>query len=359
MNKTLLRAGVIGAGAIGQMGHIPGLQAADVGVFAICDANIERAREVAAKFKIPNAFSDYKELIALPEVDLITIGLPNALHAPVTIDALNAGKHVLCEKPITTSVKLADEMIAAAKKNDRLLSVNQHMRFEASSQAMRDIFSRGELGRVYLAEAKWIRQEGIPGYGGWFTQKELAGAGALFDIGVHLLDLALFVMNFPKVVRVKGLLSGELGKAKLGLGGWGADKNLEGKFDVDDTAFAVLTLEDGAQIRLLVTWAAFAPAEDRVSFFGTGGGLDRINHFTQPKNSLKQFVAKEGKIVETVPDLSTYDEGPVAWFKAIDSFVQAVRGKAPLQIDPNDSREVVRILEAIQRSSELGREIEL
>jgi predicted dehydrogenase len=352
-----LRAGVIGAGAIGQQGHIPGFQAAGVEIAAVCDSNFARAQEVAHRFSIPKVFADYRELLAQPEIDMVSVGLPNSLHAPVTIEALNAGKHVLCEKPMTTSSALAAEMIAAAQKNGRLLSVNQHMRFDRTARAMRDIIAAGHLGRVYLAESKWVRQQGIPGFGSWFTNKDLAGGGALYDIGVHLLDLILYLLDFPEVVAVKGFLSGELGKQKIGLGGWGADRFTDGRFDVDDTAFAVLTLKDGAQIRLLATWAAFGPGEDRVTLYGTQGGLDRSGLFSDSP-SLKYYSAQDGKIVAEEPDLSPYPNER-SWLQSVGAFVSAVRGEAPLAVLPEQALQVVRILEATAASATSGREVSL
>jgi predicted dehydrogenase len=292
--------------------------------------------------------------LANGDVDIVSVGLPNVLHAPVAIDALRAGKHVLCEKPMTTSVALAEQMIAASKRSGKLLSINQHMRFDRTAQAMKDIIESGRLGHVYLAESKWIRQEGIPGFGAWFTNKDLAGAGALYDIGVHLLDLILYLLDFPEVAAVKGFLSGELGKQRIGLGGWGADRYTEGRFDVDDTAFAVITLKDGAQVRLLVTWAAFGPAEDRVTLYGTRGGLDRSGHFSNSP-SLKFYTAHDGKIVESEPDLSAYVEER-AWIKAISSFVSAIRGESPLLVLPEQALMTTRVLERIAQSAASGRE---
>ncbi len=356
--QKTLRAGIIGAGEIGQKGHFPGFQTAGVEVVAVCDANKQRAEEVAGRLKIARAYDDYNALLKDKDIDIVSVGLPNALHAPVSIAALKAGKHVLCEKPMTISVADAKRMIAASKRAGKLLSINQHMRFDATAQAMRAIAQTGALGKVYFAESKWIRQQGIPGYGGWFTNKDLAGAGALMDIGVHLLDLILFVLDFPKVVAVKGLLTGHLGKQAIGLGGWGIDRKTEGRFDVDDTAVATLTLKGGAQIHLRVTWAAMGPAEDRVTIYGSSGGLDRVNHFS-PSPTLRQYQSVNGQIVESTPDISQYQPDAAAWIKAIGAFVEAVRGNAPLPVLPEQALQVIRVLEAISESSAGGREVTL
>jgi predicted dehydrogenase len=185
-----LRAGIIGCGFIAQKGHIPGLLAAGVEIGAVCDANDVRAREVAKRFDVTAVDNDAEQLLARPDLDLVTIGLPNVLHSSVAIAALAAGKHVLCEKPMSVRSADAEAMVAAARASGKLLSVNHHMRFDRTALAMRDAVARGALGDVYLADVRLTRQNGIPGYGSWFTNRDLAGQGALFDIGVHMLDLA-------------------------------------------------------------------------------------------------------------------------------------------------------------------------
>lgn len=351
-----LKAGVIGCGAIGTLGHIPGFRAANVEVAAVCDANAERAQKVANQLAIPRFYTDYAELLAQKDIDMVAIGLPNILHAPVTIAALNAGKHVLCEKPLSVNAESAAQMIDAARANKRLLSINQHMRFEPTTLAMRDAVRKGRLGRVYHTESRMIRSAGIPGFGGWFTNKKTAGAGALFDIGVHMLDLPLFILGFPKVVSVKGFLNGELGQQKIGLGGWGADRGTQGVFDVDDTALAMLTLEDGASLIVKVTWAAFAPGyEERVTLYGTHGGADRSPEKYGNDTPLRFFHAEDGKIVETTPDLSSYPKG--GWDASVVAFVNAVRGEGELVVKPEQSLQVMRVLDAIAQSAQTGKEV--
>ena len=357
MSAHTIKGGVIGAGAIGQRGHIPGFRAAGVEVVAVCDVNELRAQAVAEQFGIPLVFTDYRALLAQPEIDVVSVGLPNALHAVVSIDALNAGKHVFCEKPIAVSSAQAEAMIWAARRNNRLLSVNQHMRFDRSVQTMRQVVASGQLGRIYLAESRWVRQQGIPGFGSWFTDKSMAGGGALYDIGVHMLDLLLFLLGFPTVVAVKGFLAGELGAQRIGLGGWGSDFSTEGRFDVDDTAFAVLTLEDGAQVQLLVTWAAFAPPEDRLAIYGSRGGLDRRGMFSDAL-SLKRYEAQHGKIVASDVALAPHP-GERPWILSVQSFVRAIRREGPLLVKPEEALQVVQILEAIAHSAQTGREVAL
>lgn len=353
-----LRAGIIGCGSIARLGHVPSLREAGVEVVAVCDTNLARARAFASEFGIPDAYADHDRLLSRGDVDLVTVGIPNALHADVTIAALERGVHVLCEKPISTSVAEAERMIAAANAGTALLSVNQHMRFDPSALAMREAVTDGRLGAVYLTEARMIRQSGIPGYGSWFTNSALAGHGALFDIGVHMLDLALFLLGFPEVVAVRGQLGADLGTRGIGLGDWGVDHVPGGGFDVDDFAAANLTLADGSQVRVTVSWAVFGAPEERVTLFGTEGGADRSAELYGPAAPLRLFGLNDhGRIDEVVPDLRGYGTG--GWPAAAASFVRAVRGEAPLLVLPEEALATMRILERIAESARVGRELTL
>ncbi len=357
MAGKTLRAGVLGCGEISRRGHIPGYQAAGVEVVAVCDANQARAQSVARDFHVPRAYADYKELLADPDVDVVSVCLPNYLHAPATIAALEAGKHVLCEKPFAVTSALAEQMISTARRCGKLLSVNQHMRFEGTSRAMREAVAEGRLGRVYLADVRMIRSSGIPGYGSWFTNKEMAGAGALFDIGVHMLDLALFLLGFPKATAVRGALSSALGEQKIGLGGWGIDRGTQGRYDVDDTAIAHISLEGGGVVRLIVTWAAFAAAEERVTLLGTHGGADRSPVMYGRDTPLRFYQDHKGTIEAVIPDLTRYPAGGTP--ASIHSFVRAVQGEGSLAIQPEEALQTTRILEAIQQSAAAGHEVTL
>lgn len=349
-----LRAGVIGAGGIVRDGHVPALRRSGVEVVAVCDPNRARARALAAALGIPHALASHDELLALDGLDLVSVGAPNALHAPIVLDALASGRHVLCEKPIATSSADARRMVAAARRAGRLLGVNQHMRFDPSAQLMRGHVASGALGDVYLADVRLARQSGIPGYGSWFTRRELAGAGALLDIGVHMLDLALHLLGFPRVERVRGAVSAPLGPQGVGLGEWGIDRRRRGAFDVDDTAVATLSLAGGAVIRMHVAWASFGPDEERVTLHGTRGGLDRAPRIYGRARPLRLYTqGRGGAVVETAPTLPRGN----FWFAGIEQFVRAVRGEEPLAVDPAEAVQVLRLLERVAASSEAGREL--
>ena len=338
---------VVLPGSAGEMGilphHAPVLAILKYGVIKIRKNGKEELFTVAGG-------------LAEVQPDIVVIATPNIFHAPMSMAALEAGANVLCEKPLALTYADAKMVMDKAAEVGRVLTVGTHYRWSTPMRTAKAHVDAGFFGDIYAARTVWQRRAGIPGYGSWFTNKDLAGAGALYDIGVHMLDLILYVLGFPEVVAVKGFLSSDLGKQKIGLRGWGVDRGTDGRFDVDDTAFAVLTLKDGAQIRVLVTWAAFGPPEDRLTLYGTRGGLDRSGHFSSSP-SLKYYTADdEGKIVESAPDLSQH-VNEKAWIKAISSFVGAVRGEAPLIVLPEQALMTTRILEKINESAASGREV--
>ena len=272
---TPLRIGIVGAGAIATLGHIPGFQRLpDVHVAAICDKNVARARTIAAQFKIPDVYEDYQDLLADASLDAITVAVPNALHAPVTLAALDAGKHVLCEKPLATTVADGQAMVAAAARAGRLLALNMHQRLRPEMSALRGAVADGRLGKIGYSKARWFRRSGIPGFGSWFTQRELAGGGVLMDIGVHMLDLAMWLLGFPKVLAVRGETQAIHGSRGRGLGRWGVDHITGGTFDVEDFAAVHLRLADGGLLTVEVSWALYGRDEERVQLFGDEGGAD-------------------------------------------------------------------------------------
>src|SRR5258705_5482698 len=181
-----LRCGVIGPGAIG-IGHLLSLNSCPrAAAVAVAETNPQRAKEASERFKIPRSYNDYHELVDQPDIDAVTIAAPNYLHAEMAIEALKARKHVLIEKPLATSLKDATRIIDAARKSKRTLMVGQNFRFNRYTQMAKMIIDRGELGEIYHARVFWLRRNGIPRIGSWFTQKKFAGVGCAYDIAGRL-----------------------------------------------------------------------------------------------------------------------------------------------------------------------------
>lgn len=267
------RFGVIGAGMISHSscqdinGH------ANAIVVAASDKSEERLDELCKKFSIgfksPNAADIFKR----PDIDAIYIAVPNAFHAPLAIQALEAGKHVILDKPFALSYGEAEKVVATAKKHGKTLMLGMNQRFNKDSQIIRTLRRAGELGEVYHAKAYWFRRSGIPKLGTWFGNKKLAGGGALLDIGVHLLDLALFLMDNFEPTSVSGATYTKFGNRGIGEGGWGSSDRSETVFDVDDFATALIKLKGGASLSLDVSWAIIAKQDSmNVNLYGTEKG---------------------------------------------------------------------------------------
>lgn len=354
-----IRFGIIGAGAITTRGHIPTLQhIPGAEVVAICDTNLERAQAAAAQFGIPAAYADFRELAALPNVDAVTIGVPNAFHAPAALAALAAGKHVMCEKPLATSVADGEAMVAEARRRGLVLAVNMSNRPRREYVALRSAVQEGRLGTVTYALGRIIRRSGIPGFGSWFTRKELAGGGATMDIGVHMLDAVMWMLGFPEVKSVRGEIQAVHGPHERGLGGWGVDRVPGGTFDVDDLASMHFRLANGGLVTIEVTWAFHGRDEERVQLGGDQGGADFFPDMYGKESPLRFFRTEGETPVEIVPTLPHQEWGQ-AWGLGFGRFMDAIRGTGTPAASGEEGLKVLRLLDAAYRSAAAGREIDL
>jgi predicted dehydrogenase len=344
-----LRCGVIGTGGIG-LEHLVSLTAYPrASAVAIAEVHPQRAREASERFRIPRSYSDYHDLLDQPDIDAVTIAVPNYLHAAIAIDALKARKHVLVEKPMATSAKDAARIVETAKKMKRTVMVAQNFRFNRHTQLARQIIDRGDLGEVYHARCFWLRRSAIPRIGSWFTQKQYAGGGCVCDIGVHLLDACLHLLKDFEVVSVSGHTHSKLGPRGLGEMNWGKSEiNPQRPFDVEDFGAAFIKLKSGRAVTLEVCWAGFVPDDGReygIDLLGTNAGLSLyparlIRHTpdgyqTTHLNSLKLQQSED----------------------RIHHFVSCVlEGRKPL-VTPEESLKVQEVLDAIYASSSSGKEV--
>lgn len=355
---TPIRIGIIGAGAIATHGHIPGFQRIpNVEIVAVCDANLTRAQDVATRFNIPHAYQSYHDLLATKALDAVAIAVPNALHAPITIAALEAGTHVFCEKPLATSLADGQAMVATAERTGRLLAVNMHQRQRAEILTLRAMIAAGELGTIRYAHARWLRRKGIPGFGSWFTQRTLAGGGVLMDIGVHMLDIVLWLMGYPEVIGVRGTTHATHGPHERGLGGWGADHIPGGLFDVEDFAAVHLRLRNGGLITIEVSWALCGRDEERIQLVGDQRGADISTDLygeTTPLHLFHVDGEHPSKAVPLPPDLVGS-----AWDRSIERFIQALRTDTPPAATGQEALRDLEILDAAYRSAAAGQEITL
>jgi len=341
-----LRVGIIGVGGIATGAHIPGYQAVEdkVEFVACADVNADRAREVAEKFGFSASYGDYKEMLAKEKLDVVSVCTPNKFHAPATIAALEAGCHVLCEKPPALTTAEAVEMVKTAEKHGKILTFGLMTRYSSEVQACKRLIEGGELGKVYFARVDALRRRGIPGWG-VFTNKELQGGGPVIDIGVHMLDTALYLMGYPKPTQVLASAYQEIGtRPGVGtMGSWDWQN-----FQIEDLAVAMIKFENGASILLETSFAQNIEelGKMNVRLSGTEGGANLF--------PLKVFKEAYGALYDWTP----------AWMPKVDKrhteevkhFVRACLGEVEPGDDPmvtgSQAIRLQQVLDAIYQSAE-------
>jgi len=277
MSRTL-KVGVIGVGGIARI-HMPGWAASEhTEVVAGCDISEAALQKWGAQHDIPRLVTDPADLIGDPNVDIVDICTPNNYHAPLAIAALEAGKHVLCEKPLAPTPAEIRDMIAARDRSGKMLMTAQHFRFRGTSKAMKAEIETGALGDIYHARSWMLRRAAAPVRPG-FTMKKHSGGGPCIDIGVHILDLTLWFMGNPKPVAVTGVARAELAHQEGVFSIWGG--LIPAEFDVEDFAAAFVRFENGATLILEVSWLLHhdTEAEDmQMWLYGSQGGFSS-DHF--------------------------------------------------------------------------------
>jgi predicted dehydrogenase len=351
-NKKI-RFGIIGAGNIGTS-HVKVMkQISDIEIVSVTDVLVSKAQKLADDYEILHVCDSAEQLLSNDEIDAVVIGVPNKWHAPLAVQAMRSGKHVILEKPMALHVKDAKEILKIQRETGQLLMIPHQMRWEWLAMQIKEQVDAGALGRVYNAKAGWYRRKGIPGWGTWFTQKSESGGGPLIDIGVHLLDLSLYLMGNPKPVSVYGSTYAEFGPKKRGIGTWGTP-DWKGIYDVEDLATALIKMEDGSTLSLEVSWAVHMDTDNSpfVHLMGSEGGAS--------------MRSKRGKLLfendnrATEIELIQPADAPIGARERLHHhFIECVReGKQPLTSAMTGYTNNL-ILEAIYESSRTGHEVAL
>ncbi|MCL2500261.1 MAG: Gfo/Idh/MocA family oxidoreductase [Defluviitaleaceae bacterium] len=350
-----LKAGIVGCGGIANGKHMPYLQKTDkADMVAFCDIVIERAEKAANEYGAPGAkvYTDYKKMFKAEKLDMVYVLTPNKSHAPITIAALEAGNHVMCEKPMAKTAKDARAMVEAANRTGKLLTVGYQSRFHTPSQYIKKSVERGDLGEVYFAKAHALRRRAVPTWGVFLNEEE-QGGGPLIDIGTHALDLTLWLMDNYKPKSVMGNVYKKLANIASG-NAWGQWDPKQ--FTVEDSAFGFITMENGATIVLESSWAInmIDTFEAQATLCGTKAGADM-------RDGVRINGDDFGKLYEKKPNLKT---GGAAFYEgATDDpgvneqmvFINAIQKGTPLLILPEQACVVTEILEAIYKSAKTGK----
>lgn len=353
----IIKAGVVGCGGIANGKHFPAIKKnGKIELVAFCDLIKERAEKAKEEYGTPDArvYTDYTELVK-EDVDVVYVLTPNNAHAPVSIAAMKAGKHVMCEKPMAKTYAEAKEMVKTAKETGKILTIGYQNRYRADSQYLKSACEADELGEIYYAKAHAIRRRAVPTWG-VFIDEEKQGGGPLIDIGTHALDLTLWMMNNYEPASVTGSTYRKLADQTQTGNAWG-DWDPK-KFTVEDSAFGFIKMKNGATIVLEASWAlnSLDVDEAKTSLCGTKAGADM-------KDGLRINRVHHGRQCVEKPDLGA---GGVAFYDGTEEkpadieaevFYNAVTKGTPLTVEPEQALVVTQLLEAIYESAKTGKTI--
>lgn len=353
----IIKAGVVGCGGIANGKHLPAIKRnGKIELVAFCDLIKERAEKAKEEYGTPDArvYTDYEELIK-EDVDVVYVLTPNNAHAPVSIAAMKAGKHVMCEKPMAKTYAEAKAMVETAKETGKILTIGYQNRYRADSQYLKSVCEADELGDIYYAKAHAIRRRAVPTWG-VFLDEEKQGGGPLIDIGTHALDLTLWMMNNYEPASVTGSTYRKLADQTQTGNAWG-DWDPE-KFTVEDSAFGFIKMKNGATIVLEASWAlnTLDVDEAKTSLCGTKAGADM-------KDGVRINRVNHGRQCVEKPDLNA---GGVAFYDGAaerpedieaEIFYNAVTKGTPLTVKPEQALVVTQLLEAIYESAKTGKTI--
>lgn len=368
MKDGKLLIGVIGCGGIANQKHMPALS--KLGEFckmtAFCDTIGERAQKAAAQYgdETAGVYTDYRELLADPEIDVVHVLTPNVMHAPIVVAAFEAGKHVMCEKPMSHSTEDARRMMEAWKKSGRKFTIGYQNRFRPEVQTLHKACEKGELGEIYFAKAHAVRRRGVPTWG-VFPNKALQGGGPLIDIGTHALDMTLWMMNNYKPVSVNGSVFYKLGHMAEAVEGnkfgpWDPET-----YEVEDSAFGYIKMENGATIFLESSWAlnVLDAREASTTLCGTLAGAEVRSGMYYDKDELvvnrghngvltEEWLSKTGRV-------AYFDGGKRGepGYEEARFWLNSILHDTDPMVLPEQAFVVTEILDHIYKSAEEGREI--
>ena len=349
-----LKIAIVGTGSISHSHIRAYLQNPDVELYAFCDINEERVKMMGEKYGVKRLYTDEAAMLReLPEIDAVSVCTWNSQHAPCTIMALNAGKHVLCEKPMATCAADAVKMKETAEKNGRLLMVGFVRRYGNDCKILKDYIDNGYFGDIYYGKATYLRRNGSPG--GWFGDKSRSGGGPLIDLGVHVIDLTRYLMGNPLPVSVYGATFHKLANRpaiKDKKKGYASSTDGPEVFDVEDLATAMIRYENGSVVQIEAAFSLnIKEDEGKIQLFGTRAGA-KLDPSLEMYTELNGYMSNVALDTETALDFDGLFEGE------INHYVDCIRGRADRCISPaEDGITLMKILDGIYESAATGHEV--
>ncbi|MBO9610270.1 MAG: Gfo/Idh/MocA family oxidoreductase [Paenibacillaceae bacterium] len=352
---TKLKVGIAGAGNIFRVVHGPAWGShPQVEIAAMCDERQETGEASAREYGVTRIYTDYLAMLDRERLDIVVICTPNGFHSSMAVAALERGIHVFSEKPDAINPIEAQKMADAAKQSGKILMVMRNNRFTQEAQFLKAYIEAGRMGEIYTGRTGWIRRRGIPGRGGWFTTKALSGGGPLIDLGVHMLDLAMWLMGNPQPVAVSGAVYTKFADTTLSdsaHSAFGAAQE-DGTFDVEDLASGFIRFDNGASLQLECSWASNIMEEMKfLELRGTASGC-------QLKGETLQLATEIGQVLcDLTPRFGRNKTAPHTL--NIHHFVECVLGRAEPIMQPEQGVEIIRTLSALYESARTGQEVSL
>ena len=348
-----IKVGIIGTGSISGC-HIAGYKALDnVELYAVCDINEQRARECAKKNGVELVFTDYNEMLKLKELDAVSVCTWNSEHAPATIAALKAGKHVLCEKPMAINTREAVAMEEAAKQAGKVLMIGFVRRFGNDAKILKDFIDNGMMGDIYYAKATYLRRFGCPG--GWFGDKKRSGGGPLIDLGVHVIDLVRYMMGKPKAVSVTGATFNKLGARDNIVQKEGYRAADTGNiFDVEDMAVGMIRFDNGAVLHVETSFCLNLKKDTGdIELFGSKSGA-KLDPGLEFYSEMNNYLVDVTPAHDTALSFEGLFENEIAHF--VDCVSKGTEGAECIS-PAEDGVEIMKIIDAVYESARTGREV--
>ncbi|RAP77607.1 Gfo/Idh/MocA family protein [Paenibacillus montanisoli] len=355
-----IRIGIIGAGLIGK-DHLEKYEnIEDAEVIALCDTNETQLKKMAEQFRVQHTYTDFRELIARDDLDAIDVCLHNNLHAPITIAALEAGKHVYCEKPIAGSYADGKRMVDAAKEAGKMLHVQLAFLYQTETKAANLLIEEGKLGKLYHARSTGHRRRGRPFVDGYatkeFNRKATASGGALFDMGVYRISQLLYLMGLPKVKTVTGKTYQEVPMDE--------ERRAISGFDVEELGVGFVRFEGGLTLDIIEAWAIHLNGFEGSSLVGNAGGIRLPGHTSQGKTPFSYHTLLSDMDMDATFDLGYANyrwhqlrENTDAYDSSQQHWVAALQGRVELMPTAEIALQTILVSEGIYLSDQLEREV--
>ena len=347
-----IKVAVIGTGSISNE-HIGAyLKNPDVELYAFCDINPVQLQKMAEKYGIKRTFTDVHEMLKLKEIDAVSVCTWNSAHAPCAIAALNAGKHVLCEKPMATSAEEARAMKEAAEKNGKLLMIGFVRRYGNDCRVLKDFIASDYFGDFYYAKATYLRRNGNPG--GWFGDKSRSAGGPLIDLGVHVIDLTRYLMGNPKPVSVYGATFQKLlnrPNIKSQKDYTSVSSSEKDICDVEDLASAMIRYDNGAVLSIEASFSLnIKKDEGKIELFGTKGGA-KLDPELEMYTEINDYLAD---VSLDYPTALSFDG---LFANEINHYISCIKDGVSCKSPAEDGIAIMEILDAVYESSRTGHEV--